>query len=109
LWDGVPLYMRALDRAMRTATGACLPLDAAPIRFGSWIGGDRDGNPTVTPEVTRQATWLARWSAANLYLRDIRALRAELSLITASDELRARVRDAHEPYRALLAGVRPLP
>jgi phosphoenolpyruvate carboxylase len=106
LWDGVPLYMRALDRAMNAATGACLPLDAAPIRFGSWIGGDRDGNPTVTPEVTRQATWLARWSAANLYLRDIRALRDELSLTTASDELRARVGDAHEPYRALLAGVR---
>jgi phosphoenolpyruvate carboxylase len=106
LWDGVPLYVRALDRAMRAATGAGLPLDAAPIRFGSWIGGDRDGNPTVTPEVTRQATWLARWSAANLYLRDIRALRAELSLITASDELRTRVGDAHEPYRALLAGVR---
>jgi phosphoenolpyruvate carboxylase len=106
LWDGVPRYMRALDRAMRAATGTCLPLDAAPIRFGSWIGGDRDGNPTVTPEVTRQATWLARWSAANLYLRDIRALRAELSLTAASDELRARVGDAHEPYRALLAGVR---
>ena len=63
------------------------------IRFGSWIGGDRDGNPSITPEVTRQATWLARWQAADLYLKDIVALRSELSLSAshASDELRARV------------------
>src|SRR2546428_12754069 len=44
--------------------------------------------------------------AASLYLREIRALRAELSLTTASDALRVRTGDAHEPYRALLAGVR---
>ena len=106
LWDGVPRFLRALDRALAAATGATLPLDAAPIRFGSWIGGDRDGNPNVTPEVTRQATWLGRWMAATLYLRDVRELRAELSLTHATDELRARTAGAGEPYRALLAGVR---
>ena len=88
--------------------GTALPRDVAPIRFGSWIGGDRDGNPSITPEVTRQATWLARWQAADLYLKEIVALRSELSLSAshASDELRARVGSAHEPYRALLAEVR---
>src|SRR5438445_4366184 len=73
LRGALPRCLRSVDRALRATTGASLPLDATPIRFGSWIGGDRDGNPNVTPEVTRQATWLARWQAADLYLRDVRA------------------------------------
>ena len=72
LWEALPRYVRQLDRAL----GEPLPLDAAPLRFGSWIGGDRDGNPNVTPEITRRATWMARWVAADLYLaRDRRAPR----------------------------------
>ncbi len=108
LWDALPQYLRAVDRALAAATGTQLTRDVSPVRFGSWIGGDRDGNPSITPEVTRQATWLARWQAADLYLKDINSLRSELSLSAAhaSDELRARVGDAHEPYRVLLKEVR---
>ncbi len=106
LWDAVPQHLRALDRALREATGRPLPVDAAPIRFGSWIGGDRDGNPTVTAEVTAQACLLARWMGADLYWREIDALRSELSMRDGSDELRARVGNASEPYRALLKEVR---
>jgi phosphoenolpyruvate carboxylase len=108
LWEALPQYLRAVDRALFATTGTPLPREVAPLRFGSWIGGDRDGNPSVTPEVTRQATWLARWQAADLYLKDIVALRSELSLSAshASEELRARVGAVHEPYRALLAEVR---
>jgi phosphoenolpyruvate carboxylase len=98
LWEALPRYMRQVDRAL----GEVLALDAAPLRFGSWIGGDRDGNPNVTAEITRKATWMARWTAADLYAREINALRAELSLGPASDELRRIVGDTHEPYRALL-------
>jgi len=101
LWEALPRYVRQIDRAL----GEALPLDAAPVRFGSWIGGDRDGNPNVTPEITRRAVWMARWVAADLYAREIESLRAELSLVTASDELRAAVGGAPEPYRALLRGV----
>src|SRR5436309_6712677 len=106
LWDAVPVYLRALDRALVATTGTPLPLGAAPIAFGSWIGGDRDGNRAVTPEVTRQAAWLARWVAADLYLREVQALRDDLSLTTATGELRDRAGGAREPYRALLAEVR---
>ena len=101
LWDALPRYVRQVDRALI----APLPLDAAPLRFGSWIGGDRDGNPNVTPETTRRAIWMGRWVAADLYLRDIDALRAELSISPASDELRRVAGDTNEPYRALLREV----
>jgi phosphoenolpyruvate carboxylase len=106
LWDALPRYCREVDRALRATTRRRLPLDVTPIRFGSWIGGDRDGNPSVTPEVTRRACLLARWVAADLYFSEVDALRDELSLAHASDELRARVGDAAEPYRELLRAVR---
>jgi phosphoenolpyruvate carboxylase len=106
LWDAVPQYLRSLDRALRSATGRSLPADVTPIQFGSWIGGDRDGNPNVTADVTRRACLLSRWVATTLYLREIEALRDELSLDDASEELRAATKNAREPYRELLRGVR---
>jgi len=106
LWDALPRFLRAVDRALMTATGRGLPIEASPVRFGSWIGGDRDGNPHVTPDVTRRAGLLARWVAANLYLKEIDALRDSLSLVTASPELREAAGGAREPYREFLRGVR---
>jgi len=106
LWEALPSYVRSLDRALRASTGRPLPIDAAPVRFGSWIGGDRDGNPHVTPDVTRRAWLLARWVAAGMYLRDIELLRDELSIETATEELRGLVPGSQEPYRELLRTVR---
>lgn len=106
LWQAVPEFLRELDRAVHGATGAGLPLDSAPIRFASWMGGDRDGNPNVTAAVTREVLWLSRWMAADLYLRDIQSLRAELSMWEASPALRERVPESREPYRELLGQLR---
>ena len=106
LWDTLPRFLRVLDAALVKHTGRALPLEAAPVRFGSWIGGDRDGNPAVTAAVTETVTLLTRWQAASLYLREIEALRSELSMTDASSELRARAPGADEPYRDLLRGVR---
>ncbi len=49
------------------------------LRFGSWIGGDRDGNPNVTPEVTRSAVRAHRALALRQHIRSVRRLRRELS------------------------------
>ena len=105
LWDAVPAYLRSLDRTLVTVTGSGLPLDAAPIRFGSWIGGDRDGNPAITPEVTRRACLGSRWIALTMYARDVAALGEDLSMPEASRALRACTEGASEPYRALLRTV----
>ncbi|MEO8258350.1 MAG: phosphoenolpyruvate carboxylase [Acidobacteriota bacterium] len=101
VWQALPRYLRQIDRAL----GQPLPLDAAPLRFGSWIGGDRDGNPNVTPDVTRRAVWMARWTAADLYSHEIDSLRAELSIGAATAELRSAVGESEEPYRVLLRDV----
>ena len=106
LWHAVPRYLREVDRALHVATARGLPDGVSPIRFGSWIGGDRDGNPNVTPEATWRTTLLHRWMAADLYLREIDALRDELSLADATAELRDAAGGHREPYRELLRGAR---
>ena len=106
LWQAIPNYLRKADKALFEATGLHLPLESAPIRFASWMGGDRDGNPNVTAAVTREVLLLARWMAADLYLRDIDHLAAELSMQQASPALLARAGDSAEPYRALLKQLR---
>ena len=105
IWNAVPEYLRSLDRALVQATGRALPLEAAPIRFGSWIGGDRDGNPSITPEVTRRACLGSRWMALTLYAREVATLGEDLSMTKANAALRACTPGAGEPYRALLRQV----
>ncbi|MCZ4321574.1 phosphoenolpyruvate carboxylase [Pseudomonas anguilliseptica] len=106
LWHAIPNVLRKADKVLHSATGLHLPLDAAPIRFASWMGGDRDGNPNVTATITREVLLLARWMAADLYLRDVDNLAAELSMQQASQALLARVGASAEPYRSLLKQLR---
>ncbi|SDO74383.1 phosphoenolpyruvate carboxylase [Pseudomonas jinjuensis] len=106
LWEALPNFLRQVDQSLRQHTGQRLPLSAAPIRFASWMGGDRDGNPNVTAAVTREVLLLARWMAADLYLRDVDGLASELSMQQASAELCERVGPVAEPYRALLKQLR---
>ncbi|TQV71190.1 phosphoenolpyruvate carboxylase [Exilibacterium tricleocarpae] len=106
LWKALPQFCRHLDQQLQVHTGRPLPLDAAPIRIASWMGGDRDGNPNVTAAVTREVLLLARWEAADLLLRDIHELREDLSFSECNAALRQRVGDHPEPYRQLLREVR---
>lgn len=106
LWQALPNALRKADQALHAATGRSLPIAATPIRFATWMGGDRDGNPNVTATVTREVLLLARWMAADLFQRDIDKLAAELSMQQASKALRQEVGDCAEPYRALLKRLR---
>lgn len=100
LYDTVPRLYQSLNRDLQEIFDIG---DAAPtiLRFGSWIGGDRDGHPFVTPEVTRMALDLHRRQILELYIRDTDQLFDSLSsstrLVAASEELRlsfARDREA---------------
>jgi phosphoenolpyruvate carboxylase len=87
------------------------------LRVGSWVGGDRDGNPFVTAQVLRQAMARQSQAALKLYLEDVHALGAELSmsarLAPVTPELQALADAAHdpsaqradEPYRQALTGI----
>lgn len=105
LWDALPALLRKLDRKLQQHLHISLPATATPIRFASWMGGDRDGNPYVTADLTAEVLLLARWKAADLLLRNIGALRHDLSMLDANEQLRAVVDDHPEPYRELLRQV----
>jgi phosphoenolpyruvate carboxylase len=96
-----------------------LPVTARPLTFGTWIGGDRDGNPNITPEVTEAAVVLQVGHAIRSTIASMNYLRKMLSVSTriagATPELSASVEqdlknipefearflrlNAQEPYR----------
>ncbi|WP_088328942.1 phosphoenolpyruvate carboxylase [Lacimicrobium sp. SS2-24] len=102
LWDAVPDCLREMNRSFKTHFSQQLPLDASPIRFSSWMGGDRDGNPFVTADVTARVLLLARKTAARLFYRDVNKLQVELSMSDCNEELREQAGDHREPYRYVL-------
>ncbi|ELL7086987.1 phosphoenolpyruvate carboxylase [Vibrio fluvialis] len=109
LWQAVPEFLRELNESVKEYLDEGLPIDARPVHFSSWMGGDRDGNPFVTHSITREVMLLSRWKAADLYLGDINELVAELSMTKCNDALRALAgEEEHEPYRAVLKRVRSL-
>ncbi|MCW2488155.1 phosphoenolpyruvate carboxylase [Candidatus Symbiopectobacterium sp. NZEC127] len=111
LWEGVPAFLRELDEQLEKSFGFRLPVDSVPVRFTSWMGGDRDGNPNVTAKITRHVLLLSRWKAADLFLRDIQVLVSELSMSECTPELRERAgiaegEEVQEPYRVIMKSLR---
>lgn len=77
----VPEVLDDLAREL-SRLGIKLPPTATPLTFGSWIGGDRDGNPNITPEITKQAIVLQMGHAIRVTLEAMDELRQALSVST---------------------------
>src|SRR5580658_10128821 len=100
----LPELYRAISAALMTAYDLEIDTLDLPqvLRFGSWIGGDRDGNPFVTPEVTRAALQLAR---GHLLLHYQRQLNLIIDLLTSSAQQRPVSEALLERLRAYVAQV----
>ena len=104
---GLPLVKRRLARLFKL-DGEVVPY----LRPGSWVGGDRDGNPNVSPETLDYAVRRQAEVVLDYYMSEIHALGAELSLsdslVKTSEKLRAlaaeqvSVHQEDEPYRRAL-------
>jgi phosphoenolpyruvate carboxylase len=121
----VPDLLGELDRVLGSI-GVSLPADARPLRFGTWAGGDRDGNPHVTPEVTLEVLGLQHDFGLRVLVAEVEDLLTEMSpstrVVEATDELWASLAadaealpityeavrrvNAEEPYRLKLSYVR---
>jgi len=80
LWDAVPAHCRKLDAEVARDLGKKMPPDSIPVKFASWIGGDRDGNPNVTPLVTKEVVLTLRKRAAMLLTKTMKDLYDDLAI-----------------------------
>ncbi len=113
----VPRLHCALEDRLNEGDGAARGELASFLRMGSWIGGDRDGNPFVTADVMRGSLRLQSSRALRFYLEELHVLGSELSLAAhladVSKDLRAlaeRSPDTSphrsgEPYRLAVSGI----
>jgi phosphoenolpyruvate carboxylase len=115
-FEVIPKVNAEVREALRSRWPDADLLPEPILRPGSWIGGDRDGNPNVTADVVRLATASAAYTALAHYLSELTALEQELSmssrLITVTPELAALADScddaarADEPYRRAVRVIR---
>jgi phosphoenolpyruvate carboxylase len=110
------LYIEATEQLQKRHPGRSWALPSF-FRVGSWIGGDRDGNPYVTAAILREALRLQSSAALRHYLDEVHELGGELPLsdllVSVSPELLALAEHstdqspqrADEPYRRALSGI----
>ncbi|MBI3699853.1 MAG: phosphoenolpyruvate carboxylase [Afipia sp.] len=113
----VPRLHCSLEDRLRQGTGGAPEKLSSFLQMGSWIGGDRDGNPFVTADVMRGTLRMQSTQIFNYYLEELHELGAELSLAAnladVSPGLRALAQQspdtsphrAGEPYRLAVSGI----
>jgi len=111
LYDVAPLVGRTLEGVVAAAYPTLAPQAAATairwLRPGTWVGGDRDGHPGVTPDITRAAARLSRAAALRRYREDVRALGLDLSISARLTGAAPALLDSLARDRAAL-GVQPV-
>jgi len=87
IFETLPSLYREISEALHASYGIEVDTLALPqvLQFGSWIGGDRDGNPFVTPQVTRDSIQLARGHLLLYYQRQLQEI---IDLLTTSAQQR---------------------
>ena len=87
IFETLPSLYREISLALHASYGLEIDTLALPqvLQFGSWIGGDRDGNPFVTPQVTRDSIQLARGHLLLYYQRQLQEI---IDLLTTSAQQR---------------------
>lgn len=111
LFQAIPLVYRYAERALRKVYPDDEIIMPSSLRFGSWIGGDRDGNPFVTSDVTRRAIRLHMREVLGEYSRRVKNLTASIchhrDLVTIHDNLSTRLDSYNEQYAARVFKDRP--
>jgi phosphoenolpyruvate carboxylase len=104
IFETLPSLYREISEALHAAYGLEIDTLDLPkmLEFGSWIGGDRDGNPFVTPQVTRDSIKLARGHLLLYYQRQLQEI---MDLLTTSAQQRAVSEGLLERLQAYVAQV----
>src|SRR5262247_3950325 len=110
LFNAAPALLDELERQLEeNFPGVKLRDGATPLRFGSWIGGDRDGNPFVTPEITWETLRLQQRMVLRKYRDAVADLSRRLSessrFAPPTDELRKSLKDDAELLPAVAAEI----
>ena len=105
LFETLPALYEQLADDFREAYAHQLPANALPrvLRFGSWIGGDRDGNPLVTPECTRDALQIARETILGYYVERVNDLIWQLSPSTYQVPVSTQLQTALSSYESTVS------
>ena len=94
IWRTLPRLQRSMRRALdRNFAGESFDLGPV-VTFGTWIGGDRDGNPFVTADVTRKTLQMMRKRAIGEHIKECRQLRRVLSISDRLNPTPGELRDA---------------
>lgn len=105
LFQAIPLLHEYLSRSLKKAFPSVEPPPAGFCNFGSWVGGDRDGNPSVTADVTWQTARYQRNLILGKYIESVKALTKTLSISLHWGDVDSQLLDALEQDHRLMPEV----